>query len=1317
MDRGSFAVGCGVVHCLNRQSRNQVAIFFRNGNGDSILGIGIDPAICVTTDFRNQVIVSSGRRIGRSEASFTGSIGINRQICTIYQCIPGSIRLHSNERKARLGERGITGVIYHFLGYINTDGCSMIGICKGNFVGTIGNGSIVQIGNLCHQPTVLVGDSHRKGIQGAIVGQILQATLHFQHLISPSAGLGIGNTIQHVLDLEGLCAAFACSIGSHRRCHIDPCATVPLLHQEGEGAALQIGIILCHEIFRTGNIQFHRGCLGGILIGDHSGCIAAGRNQHSAICICSLTGMIPCAVSCRKYLLLCLRQGFRDANFDSLRQIHDLDGLSCLDRQVQIAFCIHGFRSGRLVTGGFYIPLLHDKAVTCQIRAHIDRQLEYLCHHAVRDGMIAGHFLGDIQIAVLIGCVGDDCGRILSRTGQHLAQGRHCDSGRLGCDIVIPIDHFANGAIGTSRDTADIHRFTGLQLHSEHISAESGDACRNIVTHCILDHRIGIGVSRNGNGQRIGIIGSTKSFRNRLSQCDASRYSGSQSAVIAQPDDHIIATVQFCGFIGVLGCITHICRGSCVGVLGHRHVVQTAGAQSANAQNHPNIRFWVRRTISSNRSSNLIGIHGITLIAGCIALDRIIIYINASLVIIECNRLFQILPQGVNHIGHFFSSIGSVADIDGRTIVGHIIIDCVLILHRQIIRIRHVGEVILTLFIKNAESIGIPVDLAAILSGHIGKNSNIVLIIVVPINRRGLEADVGIAQIHIAIAVAIGGVDRTKGVAVERDLTGCIIDIGVILCQRGYIDLTGGQQNPAFQTHRIEDAHRCITHFRNGSMGHAIVGLGLDLLQDNGQHFLIDFHTQRLDTILVFGNANANILCRIITFIGGRIDTNDGFHSVSTVMVVRHRQRTAKQSDGLDLFDLHVLSNGIHIDQRCIFYTGTANHRLCTGDGIENAGLQFLIDLGEGNAQLITGNIEVLVHIVDIGNHIACGHTKGLGDSMVERIAFAFQLDRFAFCPFLELFIGGANAAVRVFVVKAVGCTRIHQCGTQAGSAQIRTHTVDHRCLAIMLFHAAAAIGSIQQGAQCNTGSAGAGHRTTWHIIPLAGNSTIGFAVCHDHRHRYTAFHAGCRREHVEAGINTSLQIGAGDKAIIAAQQFAIVIISTDHAATLGIGIATNAKGYAIFIGSQRQDNFTIIIICHNTDTHIAHCQQILDQIVGSFDGVLQAGLALNGICHGDRCIKHHDHVHGTHVGIGGRRCHRRTQCREDNLERLIGFQLHLEGRTDSTAGIEQCSLSIGEYRLICPHTARIAITFHCRTHHRFPSVCCTCICHDIGRL
>ena len=569
---------------LDGHGGDQVAIVLGDGDSDMVLGIGVAPAVAAASDLGDQVVVNTGVGVGCSEAGFAGCIGVNGQHSAACQRIPIFIGLHSGEGEACLGDSVITGVVHHFLGHVNADGCGVIGVGEGDFIGAIGDGRVIQVRDRGYQLAAVIGDGDSEGIQSAVIGQIFQASLDLQHLVGPGAGEGVGNALQHIFDQEGFGAALAGSIGGHSGGHIHPCAAIPLLHQEGEGTAIEVGILLCLKNLGACNVQIHRGGLGGIFVGDDRGCVGTGRNGNSAVGICVLTGVIAGAISGGKDLRLCIGQFFRNTHLDALRQVKDLNSLPGLDGQIQITCGIHRFGGDSLTAGVIQITLLHGEALACQHSTHIDRKVESLCLHAIGNGMIAGHFLGNVEIAILVRRVGHGGGHILGRAGQDLAQRGDDNGSSLGFDVVIAVDHFPDGTFRSGGNAADVHGFAGFQVHGQNVVAVGGDGRGNIVAVGVLDHRRSGYIGRNGNRQGVGIIGIADSLRNRLGQGDAGGDGGGQLTVVAQPNDHVVVAVVGSSCIGILGLITNFGRSGCIGFLGHRHVMQTAGTQGAHTQ-------------------------------------------------------------------------------------------------------------------------------------------------------------------------------------------------------------------------------------------------------------------------------------------------------------------------------------------------------------------------------------------------------------------------------------------------------------------------------------------------------------------------------------------------------------------------------------------------------------------------------------------------------------------------------------------------------------------------------------------------------------
>ena len=696
----------------------------------------------------------------------------------------------------------------------------------------------------------------------------------------------------------------------------------------------------------------------------------------------------------------------------------------------------------------------------------------------------------------------------------------------------------------------------------------------------------------------------------------------------------------------------------------------------------------------------------------------IVIDVFAGVAVIEGNRFLQITPLGVNDVGHIFGCIGCVGGFRGGTVISNIGIDRIFIAEVAIRFIGQIVKIILVFLIQNTILIRFPIDGAAVLGRYTGVDALIGLVVVISVGRRGLEADMGIEPFCIGIALTVDLFHRAKLVAVEGNLAGGIVDIRIVVRQLGHIDLAGGQENVGVQAHSVEHTQGGIGHFRDGGVGDTVVGIGLDLLQNDGQDLLVDLDTQGLGAVSIFRNRDADILRSIVVFVGGGIHAGGFGHSVGAVGIADDGVGSAKQGDRLDALDFHVLTDAVHIHQRRIFHTGTACHGLAAGNGVECAGDQLFIDLGEGDAQLVTGNSKVIIHIVDVGHYISGGHTGSRRQIVVKGIAAVAIAtgDRFAVGPIQEQIVSIADTAAGIVVIKAVGSTGVHQSGTQAGIAQVRTDAIDDGRSAIVVFHPGAAKGSIEQGAQCDTGGAGRADGTVRNIIPVVPNSSISFAIGHDQRNRGPAGGIGSGGQHPEAAVDTGLQIGALGEAVIAAQQIVVIVSGADNTAAVSIGIMIDAEGDTVGVEIQGQHHFAVVIIGNNTDTDIADFQQILNQQVRRFDRVLQTGLAFNGVTHGSGGIKNHNHIQGTHIGIGGSGGHRGAQSGEDDLERLVILQRYLERGTGCTAGIQQSSLAIGEDGFIRPHATGIAVAVCSSTHHGFPGVGRACISYDTGR-
>ena len=1045
----------GRVYLNNGERSGQVAVIGNHLNGNAVLGLGIGPAGSILSDLGQNEVVGTCNGADGGEACFTGCIGIDAEAgCVVAgQGCPAAVGTDRLELEAGLGNGVVAGLVFHQLLHIQADRRCVVGITEGHFVRAVSDGGIVQIGNSSHQLTTVVGDSHGKGVEGSVIGHIGNITLDLHHLVSVGTHLSVGDASKDIFNRELLGAGLIYVIGGFGSLADDilPSSAVPLLNLVDEPAT---GVIAFRgEDLGAGNVQIHGNRAGGIGVDHNSRCAAVGGNHQSIVAVRLHTGMIPGAVrDCKVAVRIYLGNGHRSTG----RQAENFNSLLCLDCELQISASVHG-----LFIGGGMGAVQHIVRLTGQGGTHIYIDGKFFIQNAVGNRMCALDFLGDIEIAVLIGGVGDNSGHKLghgiSRI-QHLGQGGN-SYGNRGSGIhlvVIAINFLANLAYSTGRNAADIHSLACLHIHSQHIAAVIGD---NYLSGSIGNNRLCHNAGRQSHGQSIGIVRIADCLGHSLGQGDAGINFHRQSAVVAQPHDHIVAVVVAgCG-MGIFGGVAlHGGLGDII-VLVHRHIVQPTGAHRSHAQHRIDLSIGIALYIGIHGSSNLIHRNSFT-----------VIEVNLGCCIVERHGFSQVTPVGVNQVVYFFCRICSIGLQRSRapesyiginlmvdTAFRIIIIGVIL----QISGIINICQLILRRIVNHTVKAVFPSNISTVCSCNGREYSLVRLVVIVSVQRRGLKANVCVTlKNHITLS----RVHHAELIAVEGYSSGCIIDI-LISTNLGNINLAVGQKNLRIHAHGIENPQRRKEQLSNGGVSHIAHSFGNHLLQENGKDLLVDPNLQLLCPISLLRHSDLDISGGAPNLAGGRVATGAGIHSVGAISILNHTVGLAKQGDSLDFLDLHMLTDEVHIDQRGIVHAGAAVGGAAVGHGIERAGGEFIVDLIESIRQIRAGNIIICIYIIDICRYLGVGNSAvPIGIVVVKgpaavAVAVIYSL---AACPFQEIAIGILGSVVPA--VEAVsGIRRVHQQTGGGAGCQVNAHTVYHMGSAVIFFHLGLVVGGIQQ--------------------------------------------------------------------------------------------------------------------------------------------------------------------------------------------------------------------------------------------------------------
>ena len=927
------------------------------------------------------------------------------------------------------------------------------------------------------------------------------------------------------------------------------------------------------------------------------------------------------------------------------------------------------------------------------------------------------HFLGNVQSAGLDGIIGHGAG--YHGTGHGLG------GTQVGA-AVLGVVSLGDGICSTAGQAQDSGSLAICQLQEDaDLAAVIGDsvaACVHSRTGFIGDDQavhifcsvVQIQIHRNG-----------ELFVCRCALCQLGHILGDlqaggdgqgQLAVVAQPHDHFGVLMDIAGLAGgfVVGrCVGQLGGTGIVAVLVMEHIVQAADALGLDAQDGDQVGACqtVFGSVLVCQRTRLCRIHGRAAVEG-----------HFVDLVIESHCILQIAPGGVDQVGHF---LGSIAGASG-TEEGNVGIDGGGIADRTQVCSAHGLDGVLGRIPFHAVLARLPGDGAAVSIGGADEDLLSRLVIVEAVVMGGNEAHVSIAQVIQAVAVQVGGIHGTEGVAVQIHRAVGLVHVSVVAGDLGGVHLTAGQQDIGIHAHGVEYTQRPLFGGDQGAGGHIVLGSHIDLVQGDGQDLLIDVNTQLLGAVSILVHLDLNVPGGIPVLTGGGVLTCAGGDGIGAVAVVHHGIGVAEELHRLDGLDLHVLADVVSIDQRCACHTGGA--LLGAGDGVESTGGQLLDDLIEGRAQVCAGHILIIVHIVDISRNIA-GADVACRPAMVKDpgglIVSAAGLDggSRAFCPGGIGIPGRLHVAVGVTAVEttAAGSTGIQVNVVVAGAAQIDAHAVDRHFRAVVLLYAGLAVGSIQQCAEhdaCIAAGLAVGRADG---IPVIGHSPVGAAVSQHDGNRSAALGIVSVGQDTHTSVDAVLQVGTGGVAAILTQDRAAVILGCDHTVfPVGLMVVIiDAQVNAVAVVIQANNSLTVGIESNDGDPDILESRQIVQQLVGCHDHTLHTGHILAVlVIHGGGGIQHQHHVQRTAGGDGGIGGHGGAQRREDCLEILaLGLiQFYHEGGIILDAVIiEQHSFAVLIDRLIHPYAARIAVAVDIGAQNIFPGMGSTGIGLDHG--
>ncbi len=444
------------------------------------------------------------------------------------------------------------------------------------------------------------------------------------------------------------------------------------------------------------------------------------------------------------------------------------------------------------------VGLVNGVGLACKRFGKGNLKCELLIQHCIGGRCkIVCDILDNGKITVLVRSVRYGSGCKLIGSVENLAQRGNRNGIGLASNVVFSVNGnvFANGTCRAARDSAYVYGLACLYVHGENVINVSGDRARYVVSVCISDNgSCGYG-GGNGNGQGVSVVCTSECLGKRLCKCDTGVDGCGELTVVAKPYNHVVAVVNGCSVVSVYRCVSVVCGLGVVSGLNYGHIVESAGADRANAKHCVDIGISVIVHVCCDNRSNLIKGDSIANVAGHVSVGFAVVNVGFSVMIIERNGFLKISPIGVSDIGDLFSSRGSVSRGDCGAIISNVGVYTVGVGKTRILVVCQPGEIIFARFVENTVFISFPVNIRTVHSGYGCENVLIRLVIIISVKRRRLESHVGITHINEPVIVRVGGVHFAEGIAVERDLAGGIIDVFVTAVDLGNVDLTVREKN------------------------------------------------------------------------------------------------------------------------------------------------------------------------------------------------------------------------------------------------------------------------------------------------------------------------------------------------------------------------------------------------------------------------------------------------------------------------------------------------------------------------------------------
>ena len=1036
-----IAEGSGIgVHAVNFYGGGQHATVFFHRHDNRAGGSIVNHTGHTLVLFGQGVDILAGNQLGQADHRIACSISGDRHGGCIVR--KGQVFQLEVEQIQRNIHAGI--VLTDDLDNLDVrvGSCHIVGVDKILGNGGAADGGIAHISNAEFQGAVgiLIGDADNEQASGGVVAHAGGGAACFRY--TEVVLTDTQRCRQNICQREGV--AFAGLCGCLRKEGVRAGAAGGagdvLMQRKGKRLIRSVGAVDIHQGLGAGNGNRGLDGSGAVNIDEMGIVVAIGLDRagqdsfHRSIA--GNIGDLGYGVS------------------SSCGDTQDGDGLIVLQLHREAAVCSNGnFLAGDA-------SLIHLILVAGGVGGKLHLEGKDLAGHCSGQAVKAVvNVLNDGQIAVLVGCIGDRSGHELHAGADGLADQRNGNGVGLAGDVVIAIHILVDGADRAAGDAADIYGLACLNLHSKDIAAV-GKVCGIAVL--IHNGRLSGNACRHGNGQRIGIACIADGLGDLLGQDDAGFDLHGQLAVVAQPDDHIVAVMVLL-VLQIFGGVAFYSRFGVVGDLIVHHIVQAAGAAGADAQDRVQLGIGIGLQICGDGGSHLILRDGLA-----------VVQIGLGIVVIERHGFFQIQPIGVDQIGNLLSSICCIGGAGSGMIICNIGVDLIGILNILIVLVGHPVQIIIiiphnTVLIIFRDGNGFSVF---IYNG--GEDALILLMIVVSVLRRGLEANVAVALEDCAGAV--GGIFFAKLVGIEGNGAVGIVNVGIAL-QLGNIHLAVGQQDVGIHADGIHHPQRLLLQLGDGRSCFIANGFGIDLFQSDGQDLLIDADLQLLGAVSFLDHGDPDILGSIPILVGGGVGAGGFGNGVGAVSMLDNAVGSAEQGDGLDLLDLHILADIVRIDQRRVIHTGAAGTGGAAGNGVECSGGQLLVNLRKYKIQLVAGNIVVLIHIVDVLCHFRSGHS-GAGGEIVIKGPCGISCKPVSlpdgYCvslsPVFKLFISLFDSTAAVAAVERIG--RIHQRIGKSIVFQVHSNAVNFGRLAIMLLHQNLVVCRIQQGAQNNTGAA-----------------------------------------------------------------------------------------------------------------------------------------------------------------------------------------------------------------------------------------------------